>query len=239
MCIRDRGYTVSEFWLDFANFFETIHLVPGFYRWRDNKNLLLDPQYYGSKIFAPDTTVFASTEYIDSIPQDSNDSSVVLRKRLVFNQLEDLVEGIRKDPSSRRHVVSFWNPVDIPDMALAPCHMIFQVYVNDGKLSLHIYQRSADLFLGVPFNIASYALLAHMLAQQTGFDVGELVWTGGDVHIYDNHIDAVTEQLSRDPKVFPTLKLTRKPETIFEYRLEDFLVDGYDPHPAIRAEVAV
>lgn len=234
-----QGYTVSEFWLNFKEFNQTIHLVPGFYRWRDNKDLLLDPQYYGSKIFAPDTTVFASSEYIDSTPQDSDDSSVVLRKRLVFNQLEDLVEGIRKDPSSRRHVVSFWNPADIPAMALAPCHMIFQVYVNDGKLSLHIYQRSADLFLGVPFNIASYALLAHMLAQQTGFDVGELVWTGGDVHIYDNHIDAVIEQLSRDPKVFPTLKIVRKPETIFGYRLEDFLVDGYDPHPAIRAEVAV
>ena len=124
-------------------------------------------------------------------------------------------------------------------MALAPCHAFFQFYVADGRLSCQLYQRSADLFLGVPFNIASYALLTHLIAQQAGLEVGDFVWTGGDCHIYDNHVDQVREQLTREPFPYPTLRLTRRPDSIDDYRYEDFEVVGYEHHPAIRAAVAV
>jgi thymidylate synthase len=150
-----------------------------------------------------------------------------------------VIDQIRVNPDSRRLIVSAWNPADIPDMALAPCHALFQVYVADGRLSCQLYQRSADLFLGVPFNIASYALLTHMVAQQTGLEVGDFVWTGGDCHIYDNHVEQVTEQLRRAPFPAPTLRFARKPDSIFEYEYDDFVVEGYQHHPAIRAAVAV
>ncbi|MBO9554139.1 thymidylate synthase [Cellulomonas sp.] len=154
------------------------------------------------------------------------------------DQIAQLVENLTRDPDSRRHIVSAWNVADIPSMALAPCHAFFQFYVADGKLSCQIYQRSADLFLGVPFNIASYALLTHMVAQQTGHEVGDLVWTGGDCHVYDNHVDQVTEQLSREPFPLPTLQL-RKAASIFDYTFEDIEVVGYQHHPGIKAPVAV
>lgn len=156
-----------------------------------------------------------------------------------IDQIAQVVEQIRTNPDSRRLVVSAWNPTDIPRMALAPCHTLFQFYVADGRLSCQLYQRSADMFLGVPFNIASYALLTHMIAQQTGLGVGDFVWTGGDCHVYDNHVEQVREQLSRDPYPYPTLRLERRPDSIFDYRLDDFVVDGYQHHPTIRAAVAV
>ena len=156
-----------------------------------------------------------------------------------IDQLRDVVEQIRVNPDSRRLIVSAWNPADIPDMALAPCHALFQFYVADGRLSCQLYQRSADLFLGVPFNIASYALLTHMVAQQTGLEVGDFVWTGGDCHIYDNHVEQVREQLSRAPYPAPTLRFSRTPASIFDYQYDDFVVDDYQHHPAIRAAVAV
>ena len=156
-----------------------------------------------------------------------------------IDQVRDVVEQIRANPDSRRLIVSAWNPADIPDMALAPCHALFQFYVADGRLSCQLYQRSADLFLGVPFNIASYALLTHMVAQQTGLEVGDFVWTGGDCHIYDNHVEQVREQLSRDPYPAPTLRFSRTPDSIFDYGYDDFVVDDYRHHPAIRAAVAV
>ena len=155
------------------------------------------------------------------------------------DQIAEVVENLRRDPDSRRHIVSAWNVADIPDMALAPCHAFFQFYVADGRLSCQLYQRSADLFLGVPFNIASYALLTHMVAQQTGYEVGDFVWTGGDCHIYDNHVEQVREQLSREPYPYPTLTIARTPESILDYRYDDFVVEGYQHHPAIRAAVAV
>jgi thymidylate synthase len=157
----------------------------------------------------------------------------------VIDQISDVIEQIRVNPDSRRLIVSAWNPADIPDMALAPCHALFQFYVADGKLSCQLYQRSADLFLGVPFNIASYALLTHMIAQQTGLEVGEFVWTGGDCHIYDNHVEQVKEQLTRAPYAFPTLRLPEAPASVFDYNFEDFVVEGYEHHPAIRGAVAV
>ncbi|WP_285362968.1 thymidylate synthase [Microbacterium sp. LMC-P-041] len=156
-----------------------------------------------------------------------------------IDQLAQVIEQIRQTPDSRRLIVSAWNPADIPDMALAPCHALFQFYVADGKLSCQLYQRSADLFLGVPFNIASYALLTLMIAQQVGLEPGDFVWTGGDCHIYDNHLDQVNEQLTREPYPYPTLRFARKPESILDYGYEDFVVEDYQHHAPIRAAVAV
>ncbi len=156
-----------------------------------------------------------------------------------IDQIAEVVRLLREDPDSRRIVVSAWNVADIPRMALAPCHAFFQFHVAGERLSCQIYQRSADVFLGVPFNIASYALLTHMLAQQCDLELGDLVWTGGDCHIYDNHREQVETLLSRDPYASPSLRLRRRPESIFEYEFEDFEVVGYQHHPAIRAPVAV
>lgn len=156
-----------------------------------------------------------------------------------IDQIQQVIDTLRSDPDSRRNIVSAWNVADIPNMALAPCHALFQFYVADGKLSCQLYQRSADMFLGVPFNIASYALLTLMIAQQVGLEPGEFVWTGGDVHIYDNHLEQVTEQLSREPFPAPTLRFARKPASISDYSFEDFMIEDYQHHPAIRAAVAV
>jgi thymidylate synthase len=155
-----------------------------------------------------------------------------------IDQISGVLDMLRKDPNSRRLLVSAWNVSDIPRMALPPCHAMFQFYVADNRLSCQLYQRSADLFLGVPFNIASYALLVHLVAQQAGLEVGEFVWTGGDCHIYDNHVDQVNEQLSREVYEFPRLEV-RKAESLFDYAFEDFTVVGYRHHPAISAPVAV
>jgi thymidylate synthase len=156
-----------------------------------------------------------------------------------IDQIAQVIETLRTNPDSRRMIVSAWNVSEIPAMALAPCHALFQFYVADGKLSCQLYQRSADLFLGVPFNIASYALLTLMVADQVGLAPGEFVWTGGDCHIYDNHVEQVTEQLRREPFPAPTLRILRHPESIFDYRFEDFEVVDYQHHPAIRGAVAV
>jgi thymidylate synthase len=156
-----------------------------------------------------------------------------------IDQIAKVVESIRSNPDSRRHIVSAWNVSELHNMALPPCHAFFQFYVADGRLSCQLYQRSADTFLGVPFNIASYALLTHMVARQTGLEVGEFVWTGGDVHIYDNHLAQVREQLSREPYEPPQLRISRTPESIFDYTLDDFEVVGYRHHPTIKAPIAV
>jgi thymidylate synthase len=156
-----------------------------------------------------------------------------------IDQIAELVENLKANPDSRRHIVSAWNVAELKDMALPPCHAFFQFYVADGKLSCQLYQRSADTFLGVPFNIASYALLTRMLAQQTGLEPGEFVWTGGDVHIYDNHMDQALKQLAREPYEYPQLEITRKPDSIFDYTLDDFEVVGYQHHPTIKAPIAV
>jgi len=155
-----------------------------------------------------------------------------------IDQIQKVMDQITQTPDSRRMIVSAWNPAEIEDMALPPCHAMFQFYVADGKLSCQLYQRSADLFLGVPFNIASYAMLTMMMAQQAGLEPGEFVWTGGDCHIYDNHRDQVTEQLTRDPYPYPTLAM-RRADSIFDYAFADFDLVGYEHHPAIRGAVAV
>ncbi|WP_100640132.1 thymidylate synthase [Marinobacter salexigens] len=172
----------------------------------------------------------------------------------VVDQISEVIDQIRNKPNSRRLIVSAWNPAELPDesigpqenaekglMALAPCHCLFQFYVLDGKLSCQLYQRSADLFLGVPFNIASYALLTHMIAQQCDLEVGEFVHTFGDCHLYQNHLtdDIVFEQLKRKPKALPKLVIKRKPDSIFDYEFEDFEFEGYDPYPGIKAPIAI
>jgi thymidylate synthase len=155
------------------------------------------------------------------------------------DQIQDVVTRIKEDPDSRRIIVSAWNVGEIPGMALPPCHCLFQFYVADGKLSCQLYQRSADVFLGVPFNIASYALLTHMMAQQTGLKVGDFVWTGGDCHLYSNHMEQMEEQLARDPMPLPRLAIKRRPDSIFDYQFEDFDILNYQSHPHIKAAVAV
>ena len=156
-----------------------------------------------------------------------------------IDQISQVIETLRRDPDSRRMLVSAWNVADIPRMALAPCHALFQFYVADGRLSCQLYQRSADLFLGVPFNIASYALLTHLVADQVGLDVGEFVWTGGDCHIYNNHVAQVQEQLARTPYAPPTFRILTQRKSLFDYEFDDFAVENYRHHPAIRAAVAV
>jgi len=169
-----------------------------------------------------------------------------------INQIAEVIETLKNNPNSRRMIVTAWNPADLPDesispqdnvengqMALATCHAFFQFYVANGKVSCQLYQRSADTFLGVPFNIASYALLLHMVAQQTGYEVGDFVWTGGDVHLYNNTIEQAKEQLTREPYPMPKLVIKRKPDSIFDYKFEDFEIVDYESHPHIKATVSV
>ncbi|VAW46242.1 Thymidylate synthase [hydrothermal vent metagenome] len=169
-----------------------------------------------------------------------------------INQISEVIDTLKNNPNSRRMIVSAWNPADLPDeskspqdnvkegrMALATCHAFFQFYVANGKLSCQLYQRSADTFLGVPFNIASYALLVHMMAQQTDLEVGEFIWTGGDVHLYNNTLEQAKLQLTREPYPLPKLVIKRKPASIFDYQFEDFDIEGYQSHPHIKAQVSV
>lgn len=157
----------------------------------------------------------------------------------IIDQISQLIQQIKTNPDSRRLIVSAWNVGDLDQMALPPCHLLFQFYVANARLSCQLYQRSADAFLGVPFNIASYALLTHMIAQQCGLQVGEFVWSGGDCHIYNNHREQVQLQLSRQPLCLPKLVIQRKPDSIFDYCFEDFVLSDYQYHPAIKAAVAV
>ena len=163
-----------------------------------------------------------------------------------IDQISEVIKTLKANPDSRRIIVSAWNVAELDKMALMPCHALFQFYVapsavagEPGKLSCQLYQRSADIFLGVPFNIASYALLTHMVAQQCDLQVGDFVWTGGDCHLYSNHAEQVELQLSREPRPAPTLHIKRRPASLFEYEFDDFEVQGYEPHPAIKAPVAV
>lgn len=162
----------------------------------------------------------------------------VAADRVEIDQLQQLIDGIKKDPTGRRHIMTAWNPAELDRMALPPCHVLIQFDVTDGYLSCQMYQRSCDMFLGVPFNIASYSLLTHIIARECNLKVGDFIWTGGDCHIYSNHFDAVREQLSRSERPLPTLMFTIGKKWN-EYVVEDFVLDGYNPHPAIKAEMAV
>ncbi len=156
-----------------------------------------------------------------------------------IDQIAQLIDALKKNPDSRRHIVSAWNPGEIEGMALPPCHALFQFYVAGGKLSCQLYQRSADIFLGVPFNIASYALLTMMVAQVCGYELGDFVWTGGDCHLYVNHLEQTKLQLSREPRALPTMRINPEVKDIFTFTIDDFTLEGYDPHPHISAPVAV
>lgn len=156
-----------------------------------------------------------------------------------IDQISQVISQIKQKPDSRRHIVTAWNPAEVDKMALPPCHALFQFYVADGKLSCQLYQRSADYFLGVPFNIASYALLTCMFAQQCDLQPGDFVWTGGDVHLYTNHLEQAELQLSREPFPLPRLSIRRKPASIFEYKFDDFEIQDYQSHPSIKAPIAV
>ena len=172
-------------------------------------------------------------------PTDATQDGEPLFLAKGVDQITQLIDTIKNSPDSRRMMVSAWNPGDLPRMALPPCHALWQVRVHNGRIHMQLYQRSADMFLGVPFNIASYALLLEMLAHVTGYEAGDFIHTLGDAHIYSNHLDQVTLQLSRTPKPLPKLRITRKVTSIFDFRYEDFEITGYDPDPAIRAPVAV
>ena len=156
-----------------------------------------------------------------------------------IDQIARLIDGIRRNPDSRRHIVTAWNPSDVDRMALPPCHCLFQFYVADGRLSCQLYQRSADVFIGIPFNIASYALLTMMVAQVCGLKPGDFVWTGGDCHLYLNHLEQAREQLTREPRGLPKMRINPEVKDIFGFKYEDFTLEGYDPHPHIKAPVAV
>jgi thymidylate synthase len=156
-----------------------------------------------------------------------------------IDQISELMERLKRDPDSRRLIISAWNVAELPKMALAPCHALFQFYVADGRLSCQLYQRSADIFLGVPFNIASYALLTEMVAQQCDLTPGDFVWTGGDCHLYLNHLDQAREQLAREPFALPRLEFKRRPASIFDYHYDDIAITGYQAHPHIKAPVAI
>jgi len=156
-----------------------------------------------------------------------------------IDQFSELMQQIKNNPNSRRLIISAWNVGEIENMALPPCHLLFQFYVADGKLSCQLYQRSCDLFLGVPFNIASYALLTHMVAQQANLEVGDFVWSGGDVHLYSNHMQQANEQIQRQPFALPKLVIHRKPDTVFDYQYDDFEITDYQAHPHIKGAVAI
>ena len=170
---------------------------------------------------------------------DRGDGDTADRPGRVVDQLSDVLHQLKTTPDSRRMIISAWNPADVPDMALPPCHLLIQFYVAAGKLSCQLYQRSADVFLGVPFNIASYALLTMMIAQECGYEAHEFVWTGGDTHLYLNHLEQVETQLAREFRPLPTMRLNPAVRSVFDFTYDDFTLENYNPHPAIKAPVAV
>lgn len=241
-----KGYHVDKSWLVLE------HFINDFKKMNDwelkleySEEYHLDKFILGSNRYSLATTSWISTreqQYNSDKPQyyiDPTNGQKLIIKRKFVDQIKRLVAGLKHNPYSRRHILSAWNPGELDGMALPPCHTFAQFYVNNGKLSCKMYQRSADFFLGVPFNIASYALLTHMLAQVTGLEVGTFVHTFGDAHIYLNHMDAVKEQLSREPFPLPTLKINKNVNSIFDFKMSDFELLNYKHHDTIKAVMAV
>lgn len=238
------GVTVSPIWHSYEMFCKTIASVPFFHLLKTGSPHL-DKDYFGSNVYSPSTCIFlqgghnqalgVEKSQLDKMPAEAGH---VKRREIFVDQLEWLINEIKTNPNSRRLVVNAWNPAELENMALPPCHMMFQCYVRDGKLSLSMYQRSADLFLGVPFNIASYSLLAHMIANECGLEVGDYVHYIGDAHIYHNHLEQVKEQLSRDPYDFPTIRLTEG-KAVTDMTYDDIELVDYQHHPLIRGKVSV
>lgn len=232
--LQEQGVTIWDEWAD-----KNGELGPVYGKqWRNWMGILCET--HESLDDALDEPIDAPKDgaYTCRVVRKSDDGKYIVMDTRVIDQIEALIKGLRSNPDSRRHIVSVWNVTDASLMALPPCHLLQQYYVIDGRLSLQVYQRSADTFLGLPFNLASYALLLHMVAQQTGYQPGELIYTLGDAHIYLNHLEQVHEQLSRTPRPLPVLALD-KVDDIDSYTLDHIRITGYDPHPAIKAAVAV
>lgn len=237
------GVTVSTEWQDFSKFEHSIKSVPGFYNWCSDVKYELNKDYYGANQYSASTTIFIHKKYNQELSRKKfKETPEILERRQFFvDQVANLIEGIKKDPSGRRHIISAWNPPELPNMALPPCHVMSQFDVTDGKLSCQLYQRSADMGLGIPFNIASYALFTHMIAQICSLDVGELVITLGDAHIYKNHVDAVREQLARTPTELPTLVMPKFStlDELLKTSIDQYTLANYHPRDSIKMSMAV
>ena len=243
---------ISPAWRNLDNFLQDLSTIPGYSYYVAHPNdYVLSTLYFGTSILSPTSAIFLPRWYEEELQHEEkkrptvvytnmDGHSYIMRRKVIHDQIADIVDMVRTQPDSRRIILNAWNVAAVGDMALPPCHTLFQLYVRGGKISGQLYQRSADMFLGVPFNIASYSLLIHMIARLTGYEVGEFVWTGGDCHIDDNHIEAVQEQLSRQPRDYPTLRFNNDPSTpLWDYDFSDIEVEGYNPHPFIKAPVAV
>lgn len=238
-----QGVSVSLSWQNFDNFYKEIKSVAGFYRWAGEKNFVLYHNYYGAKQYSKNNAMFLDKKSVKEIETTETKSTAdhpqVLRRIFYIDQLAQLIEGLKTQPYSRRHILNAWNPSELNHMGLPPCHMFSQFFVSNGKLSCQMYQRSQDAFLGNPFNIASYPLFIHMLAQVCGLEVGEYIHVMGDCHIYDNHIEAAKEQLKREPMAPPTLWLNPDIKDITEFTMADIKLIDYKSHDAIKAPMAV
>lgn len=236
---------ISGRWRTFSVFYEEIRRVPGFNQWyRNTDEYEIAPFYYGSSKVNENSAIFLPLWYWEELRKqytyEDHNEKVLTRRKVFYDQIEDILHTLKTNPESRRIILNAWNVAEIDNMALPPCHTMFQFYVENGKLSGQLYQRSADLFLGVPFNIASYSLLIHMVARKVGLDVGEFVWTGGDCHIYSNHIEQVHTMLTREHTGYPEIMFANDKETNLEdYNISDISFKGYNPHSFIAGKVAV
>lgn len=241
-CARNTAVSISNDWQDYLKFKEEVIHLPGFYRFMTDSMYTLDPNYYGANQYSKETSIFVRgdklSRTLDLLNSSKNTPSSVYRPIWFIDQISELIHGLKTNPTGRRHIITAWNVSDLSKMALPPCHCLASFVVLGNKLTCVLTQRSCDMFLGVPFNIASYSLLTHMIAKECGMEVGELVWNGGDCHIYKNHLPQVEEQLNREPFKLPELMI-KHDRGIFDYQLSDFDLLNYQHHPAIKADMAV
>lgn len=238
---RNKNVTVCEEWQDYESFKKSVVAMPGYYQFLYDSMYVLDPNYYGANQYGPTTAVFARADMTSNIIDGNtnmNTETTLHRPVWYIDQVQTLIDGLKNNPQSRRHILTAWNVSELHKMALPPCHAFTSFTVTDGKLNCILTQRSCDMFLGVPFNIASYALLTHLLAIECGLEVGELIWNGGDCHIYLNHIAQVEEQVTREPMELPIL-VVKSAKGIFDYEFTDFELVGYNHHPALTGLMAV
>lgn len=241
-CAANSAVSICNEWQDYQVFKEEVIKVPGFYRFMTDAMYTLDPSYYGANQYSLTTSLFARgdklSRTLDLLDSSKNTPTTVYRPVWFIDQISELISGLKNNPTSRRHIITAWNVSDLKKMALPPCHCFASFVVLGNKLTCILTQRSCDMFLGVPFNIASYSILTHMLAKECGMEVGELVWNGGDCHIYKDHLAQVEEQLSREPFALPEL-IIKHDRGIFDYQVTDFDLLNYQHHPAIKASMSV